>query len=447
VLVIEPARGLNVVIRDEIKPGFTRKSRLIAEAVKNEFIHAWKAYKDYAWGYDYLKPISRTGANFYEVPLAGTIVDALDSLYIMGLDTEFNNAVKWVEENLSFDVNANVGVYSAIIRWLGGLISAYLITGSEKILDLAVDLGNRLLPAYESPTGINYLKVNLKTGAVSGTRVKPAWVGPNIIEMGMLSKLTGDHTYYTKAKNAVKAIYDRRSTLGLIGSEIDVETGSWANTLSVIEDYVEMLEGLIKGWMLFKDPDLFEMGSSLMRSSLKHMAEIYNSMFLFKMVNMDTGELVYRRITTHAQNYGLMLALAGRVTEAVEYTKSLLAFWKWGLTPAIVDYSTWSLIDPAYNCFPEFPEAVSGLHMLLGEEAWRTYAYSVFQNIVKYCKYDVGYTDIADVRTMSRSDMMRTYLLSETFKYLYLAFADSPRIEGFPIMGTQGHIMKGVVPT
>jgi mannosyl-oligosaccharide alpha-1,2-mannosidase len=56
-------------------------------AVVAAFRHAWKGYKKYAWGHDHLKPITGTFHDWFNLGL--TIVDALDTIYIMGL-TEGN---------------------------------------------------------------------------------------------------------------------------------------------------------------------------------------------------------------------------------------------------------------------------------------------------------------------------------------------------------------------
>ena len=69
--------------------------------------------------------------------------------------------------------------------------------------------------------------VNLKTGKTSGARSNPAEIGTLLLEFGTLSKLTGKPVFFEKAKKALIALDSRRSALGLVGEEIDVETGEW----------------------------------------------------------------------------------------------------------------------------------------------------------------------------------------------------------------------------
>jgi len=71
-----------------------------------------------------------------------------------------------IVKNLSFDRDVYVKNFEITIRLLGGLVSSYQLTNDRRLLDLADDLGNRLLPVFDSPTGLPYVYVNLKTGQV-----------------------------------------------------------------------------------------------------------------------------------------------------------------------------------------------------------------------------------------------------------------------------------------
>src|SRR5207253_4694850 len=105
---------------------------------------------------------------------------------------------------------------------LGGLLSRYELTGDRRLLNLAEDLGNRLLPVFESPTGLPYRYVNLKSGKVRGNVTNPAEAGTLLIEFGTLSKLTHRSVFYDKAKRPLVEIYNRRSPIGLVGTWINV---------------------------------------------------------------------------------------------------------------------------------------------------------------------------------------------------------------------------------
>ena len=136
--------------------------------------HAWHAYERDAWGDDDCElvplaphpglltifsldhPISRKGSNLTSAGACGyTIVDTLDTLLLMGLDDEYGRARDWVAKSLNFDLDAEFNTFETTIRLLGGLLSAYhLSDGDDLYLELATDLADRILPAFNTPTGM-----------------------------------------------------------------------------------------------------------------------------------------------------------------------------------------------------------------------------------------------------------------------------------------------------
>lgn len=109
--------------------------------------HVWRNYEARAWGKDELKPISGTGGEGWG-SLGMTLVDSLDTLWLMGLREEFDRGVSWVEEHLSFDKDMNVNLFETSIRQLGGLVAAYSLSKRTVLLVKAEELGSRLLRAY-----------------------------------------------------------------------------------------------------------------------------------------------------------------------------------------------------------------------------------------------------------------------------------------------------------
>jgi len=139
------------------------------------------------------------------------------------------------------------------------------------LLSLAEDLGNRLLPVFDSPTGLPYRFVNLKTGKVRDAKTNPAEAGTLLIEFGTLSKLTRRPVFYEKAKRALVEIYKHRSPIGLVGTWINVETGQWTNTDSHISGAIDSYyEYLLKCWLLFDDQDCKRMWLDSIAAINKH---------------------------------------------------------------------------------------------------------------------------------------------------------------------------------
>ncbi len=152
-----------------------------------------------------MHPLSGTFSEFFVPghPIGLSIIEALDTLYVMELDQELAAGVQWIEQNLSFDIDGSFHVFEAIIRVVGGLLAGYLATGNRKLLALTVDITDRLLPAFtKSPTGMPYQFVNLRTGEVSGNTPPLAEIGTNILEFGLLSRITGDPKYFDAAMKA-----------------------------------------------------------------------------------------------------------------------------------------------------------------------------------------------------------------------------------------------------
>src|SRR5947199_3016017 len=117
----------------------------MAERVKAEFEHAWRNYERFAWGHDALKPLSQTPHDWYGETLLMTPVDALDTLILMKLDAEADKTRELIVKELSFDHDIYVKNFEVTIRLLGGLLSSYELTNDQRLLDLAQDLGRRLL--------------------------------------------------------------------------------------------------------------------------------------------------------------------------------------------------------------------------------------------------------------------------------------------------------------
>lgn len=117
-----------------IPPQFNHTER--QKAVVSAFKHAWKGYKDYSWGYDELRPLSKTKNTWFDLGL--TLVDSLDTMWLMGLKEEFEEARDWVANKLFVQQNRDVNLFETTIRVLGGLLSTYHFTDDHIFLDKAV---------------------------------------------------------------------------------------------------------------------------------------------------------------------------------------------------------------------------------------------------------------------------------------------------------------------
>ncbi len=426
----------------------TPNKKLAAE-VKAEFLHAWNGYKKYAWGHDDLKPLSKTYHDWYPEPLLMTAVDSLDTMILMEMDDEATKTKEYIINNLSFDKDIEVQNFEITIRLLGGLLTNYQLTGDKRFLNLAEDLGNRLLPVFNSQTGMPYRYVNLKTGKVSKPISNPAETGTLIIEFGSLSKLTGKPIYYEKAKRALVETYKRRSKIGLVGEWINVETGEWTNTDSHISGAIDSYyEYLLKCSLLFGDQDCKRMWTDSIVAINKHLADKKRTDFgeelWYGHADMNTGA---RRATIYGALdafFPAILAMSGDLKRARLLQDSSFRMWNQaGIEPEEFDYVARKITSPGYPLRPEIVESTYYLYrytkdpkyLLMGEKLWRDF--------VKHCRTDEGYAALKNVETKEKTDSMQSFLFAETFKYFYLLFAPPDTLDfDRVIFNTEAHPIK-----
>ena len=398
----------------------------MAEQIKSEFLRSWNAYKTYAWGHDVLLPVSKGHMDWYEHSLGISPIDAYSTMKVMGLEQEAVEVQRYVIDSLDFDKDQFVKTFEVNIRVLGGLVAMYQFTGDKKVLEKAEDFGKRLLPAYNTGTGIPAYWVNLKTGQTRGDTVNMAEGGSSLIEMGMLSRFTGNPIYLEKAKKASLAIYDRRSAIGLIGESINVQTGRWTDSISHIGCCIDSYyEYLYKGWLLFQDEELKNAWDQSIVSIQKYIADEVDSNLWYSQVDMNTGTRINQVVTLYDAYFPAVLALSGDMESAARYQDSWNSLWlKYGLEPMVYDYGKKEILHPAYNLNPEIIESAYYLYHFTGEEKYKEMASQYFHDIMAYCRTDVAFANIKDVRTKEQKDHMETFFLAETMKYLYLVFAD-----------------------
>lgn len=430
----------------------------MAERVKAEFLHSWNGYKQYCWGHDDLKPISKTCRDWYGTPLLMTPVDSLDSLYMLGFKKEADATREYIVKNLSFDKDISVQNFEVTIRILGGLLSAYQMTDDKRLLTLADDLGTRLLPVFNSPTGLPYKNVNLKTGKTSGEISNPAETGTLLIEFGTLSKLTGKPIYYDKAKRALVETFNRRSEIGLVGTNINVETGKWTNTDSHLSAEIDSYyEYLLKCSILFGDADCQNMWEVSITKVHSYLADEGDSLSkLNRTGKQDIGDLWYGHAdmntgkrtatTTGALDafFPAVLVLDGDLNRARAYQDSLFTMWKvQGIEPEVYNYRTGKIEHGGYPLRPEIVESTYFLYQATKDPKYLAMGKQMFEDLVKHCRTDVAYAGLKNVDTKEKTDYMHSFWLAETLKYFYLLFADEKKVDIKKVVfNTEAHPIK-----
>jgi mannosidase alpha-like ER degradation enhancer 2 len=419
--------------------------RALAEQVKAEFLHAWGGYRRYAWGHDDLKPLTKTYHNWYAEPLYMTPVDSLDTMILLGFKREAAEDREFIVKHLSFDKDIYVQNFEITIRHLGGLLSAYQLTGDRRLLALAEDLGTRLLPAFDSPTGIPYRFVNLRTGKVRGNVTNPAEAGTLLIEFGTLAKLTRKPVFYDKAKRALVEVYRRRSAIGLVGSTINVETGEWVDKDSHISGGIDSYyEYLLKCWRLFNDKDCERMWLESVRAVNKYLADDFNSELWYGHADMTTGA---RGVTDYGALdafFPAVLALSGDLKRARRLQASGFKMWTtYDIEPEELNYRTMQIVGAGYPLRPEIVESTYYLQHFTHDPQYLRMGASLFESFVRNCRTEDGYATLKSVVTKEKSDEMQSFLFAETLKYFYLIFAP-PQALDFKrvVFNTEAHPIR-----
>ncbi|KAJ5779585.1 Glycoside hydrolase family 47 [Penicillium paradoxum] len=193
--------------------------------IKAEFKHAWQGYKDIAMGHDEVKPLSKQ----FEDPFNGwgaTLVDSIDTLWIMQLKDEFSEAVDAIK-NIDFktSLRANIPMFETTIRYLGGLIGAYDISGQRYpvLLEKAEELAEVLIGAFDTPNRMPHLYYRWAPESVSkphraSSRAGLAEIGSLSLEFTRLAQLTKQDKYYdaiARITNELEKIQDSTSIPGL----------------------------------------------------------------------------------------------------------------------------------------------------------------------------------------------------------------------------------------
>jgi len=387
--------------------------------------HAWNGYRQYAWGYDDLQPLTKNGKNWHAQSMLMTPVDAHDTFILLGMKKEAAEAKALILQKLHFNHNQEVQVFEIVIRLLGGLITAYEMDGDKRFLALAEDLGRRLMPAFASPTGMPYRYVHLQTGAVRDSVNNPAEIGTLLLELGKLSQLTGNKTYYAAARKAIMELFSRRSEIGLVGLQIDVTTGKWvretASIGAMIDSYYEYL---YKGWKLFGDEELLSAWKLHKQAIATHLyRKTWNGLYLAH-VNMHSGKELATTYGALDAFYAGLLAYAGDTAAARQNQMANFNMWtRFGVEPEYFDFTTWKVRNGSYILRPENLESAFYLYRATKDPQYLWMGKQMMEDIIRHCRTDVAFASVRDVATMEKSNSMQSFFFAETLKYAWLLFA------------------------
>lgn len=189
--------------RPMLSSGADKERRRRLAAVKESFVHSWAGYKSHAWLKDEVIPIKGGSRNTFG-GWAATLVDSLDTIWIMGLFEDFEQAVNALDElDFTYTDDKDINVFETTIRYLGGFLAAYDLSEGKypKLLKKAKEVGDFLMCAFDTPNHMpisrwpwrNYMAGNKQ---IAPTSLFVSELGSLSLEFTRLSQLTGDPQYY-----------------------------------------------------------------------------------------------------------------------------------------------------------------------------------------------------------------------------------------------------------
>ncbi|EOY32061.1 hypothetical protein SCA6_011162 [Theobroma cacao] len=416
------------------------------QKVKDAMLHAWNSYEKYAWGQDELQPQTKNGVDSFG-GLGATLVDSLDTLFIMGLQEQFHRAREWVANSLDFNKDYEASVFETTIRVVGGLLSVFDLSGDDIFLQKARDIADRLLPAWNTASGIPYNRINLAHGHAYNHR----WTGGNSIladsgteqlEFIALSQRIKDAKYQQKVENVIKEVHKIFPSDGLLPIYINPHSGTTAySTITFGAMGDSFYEYLLKAWIQGNKTE-----------AVKHYRDMWET-------SMKGLQSLIRRSTPSSFTYICEKtgnSLSDKMDELACFAPGMLALGSFGYGPGEAEKFVALAEELAWTCYnfyqstptklagenyffrtgqdmtvgtswnilrPETVESLFYLWRLTGNKTYQEWGWNIFQAFERNSRTETGYVGLKDVNTGVKDNMMQSFFLAETLKYLYLLFS------------------------
>lgn len=460
------------------------------QLVKHAFLHAWQSYKTYAWGADEVRPMTKQPANDFN-GWGATIVDALDTLLVMGLHDEYALAREHVHD-IDFLVvcgdrsaygaaDGRVPVFETAIRYLGGFLSAYDLTGDALMRDRAEELAQLLLPAFDTVTGVPIGRMRLQDahkpplGRGRGVSVVLSEAASMLLEYTRLWQVTGNRTYWDRVQRVTDVLdghFANRSELGtLIPTRIYLDPIVLAGKYTLGAQADSYYEYLIKEYQLLDGrlAQYARMYEDAMDSAMIYLFRdvrvVPHSPNLLLSAEVHANQPYAPKLEHLGCFAGAMLALGGRLRPGRPYDMNIArrltetCYWAYnstvtGVGPEMLrfyrpdDTDRFQIVTEAdgtrrrgkphgypmvgvrqasseYRNRPETIESVLYMWRTTGDPVWQERGWQMFASWMTHGLADAGVAALQNVNRMpaAQMDSMESFTLAETFKYYYLLFS------------------------
>ncbi|XP_028274016.1 ER degradation-enhancing alpha-mannosidase-like protein 3 [Parambassis ranga] len=451
----------------------TEEKTAIRHQIIEMFDHAYGSYMKYAYPADELMPLSCRGRVRGQEPNRGdiddslgkfslTLIDTLDTLVVLNKLDEFEDAVRKAMSDVRLDNDVVVSVFETNIRVLGGLLGGHIMADllrqrgermqwySGELLHMAKELGHRLLPAFNTTSGLPYPKVNLRYGILNplsrtGTESDTctACAGTMILEFAALSRLSGESVFEEHARKALDVLWERRQRgSDLVGTIINIHNGEWVRKDSGVGAGIDSYyEYLMKAYILLGDNVFLERFNVHYHAIMKYISQPP----LLLNVHMHNPTVSVRSWMDSLLAFfpGLQV-LRGDLKPAIETHEMLYQVTKQHKFLPEAFTTEFRVHWGQHLLRPEFAESTYYLYKATGDPYYLRVGQSIVEKLNAYARVPCGFAAVQDVRTGMHEDRMDSFFLAEMFKYLYLLFSEKSElpidIDNY-IFTTEAHLL------
>lgn len=430
---------------------------VIRDQIIEMFDHAYGSYMKYAYPADELMPLSCRGRVRGQEPNRGdiddslgkfslTLIDTLDTLVVLNKLDEFEDAVRKAVTDVRLDNDVVVSVFETNIRVLGGLLGAHVMADllrqrgermqwyRDELLHMAKELGHRLLPAFNTTSGLPYPKVNLRYGVLNplsrtGTESDTctACAGTMILEFAALSRLSGESVFEEHARKALDVLWQRRQRgSDLVGTVINIHNEEWVRRDSGVGAGIDSYyEYLMKAYILLGDNVFLERFNIHYSAIMKYISQPP----LLLNVHMHNPTVSVRSWMDSLLAFfpGLQV-LRGDLKPAIETHEMLYQVTKQHKFLPEAFTTEFRVHWGQHLLRPEFAESTYYLYKATGDPYYLRVGQSIVEKLNAYARVPCGFAAVQDVRTGTHEDRMDSFFLAEMFKYLYLLFSEKSQL-------------------
>lgn len=467
-------------VQSELKEASTETKHKLAirkQAVQEAFRRCWKSYKERAWTKDELSPISGGPKDTFG-SWGATLVDSLDTLWIMGMRDEFAEAVDAaVQIDFGPKTDREINVFETIIRYLGGFLGAYDVSGCHdaRLLHKAIEVADMAYASFDTPNRMPVSRWSPKK-AVDGEEQLPAEsvliaeAASASVEFTRLSQLTGDVRYFDAISRVTNLLDEQQGSTKLPGMwpisvnmrkpdlTFDGFFGLGAMADSVYEYLPKMYQLLgATGAVAAQYQRMYEYAMS---TAITH--TLFRPMVPDKADILIAGASVNGERDDKGQHLvcfaGGMFALGGQLFDNQTHLvigRKLSEGCAWtyknapnGIMPEVFSMTACptlsecdykipagssvfrSVEDGRYVLRPEAIESIFYMYRITGDSKYQDIAWEMFQAVNTHTQTDLANAAIIDVMKTppEKYDSMESFWLAETLKYFYLIFSEPDEI-------------------